>query len=327
MQDSRDEAGDPTTNGVSVTTAQRERLTRRLVELAHERRPVIAGLFALLLVIALILNPSVADVQAASLFSSLRTPGEPGFVAGHRGDKEGAPENTLPAMQLAIDSDAEFIETDVQLSSDGVPVLMHDWTIDRTTNGTGAVWAHSYSELAALDAGGWYSHEFAGTRVPTLEQLLEIFRPSAKRAIIELKGSWTAEQARIVTSLLFAYGVQDRVVFASFDLMTLKALATLATGVPRVIITHAVVGDPAILAAACGAVAIVTSHEFVQEHPGAVDRIHDAGLGVLLYTLNSTDDWSAAVSLGVDGIITDKPSALDQWLSTAAPGDASELHD
>ena len=68
-------------------------------------------------------------------------------------------------------------------------------------------------------------------------------------------------------------------------------------------------------------------HESGQSDPGAVDRIHDAGLGVLLYTLNSQDDWTAAVDLGVDGIITDKPAALDSWLSSAVPGDTTGLHD
>lgn len=298
-----------------------------MLAIAQSRRPVIAALATVLLVLAFMLNPSAANVEAASMFSSLRAPGEPGFVAGHRGDKEGAPENTLPALQAAIDSDADFVETDLQLTSDGVPVLMHDWTIDRTTNGSGPVWSHTYDELAKLDAGGWYSKEFRGITVPTLAEFVEIFKPSTKRAILELKGSWTAEQARIVTSELYAAGVHDRVVFASFDLMTLKALKQVAGSVPRVIITHSVVGDPAILAAACGAVAIVTSDDFVLSDPTAVDRIHAAGLGVLLYTLNDEDDWSAAVSLGVDGIITDKPSALEGWLATAVPGDATSLHD
>lgn len=310
-----------------MVTAQHERL-HRVLALATARKPVIAGLATLLLVLAITLSPSATDVQAASMFSTLRAPGEPGFVAGHRGDKEGAPENTLPAMQAAIDSDTDFIETDLQLTSDGVPVLMHDWTVDRTTNGSGPVWNLTYDELSKLDAGEWFSDEFKNTRVPTLAELLEIFTPSSKRAILELKGSWTADQARIVTTQLYAAGVQDRVVFASFDLMTLKALEQAARGIPRVIITHSVVGDPAILASACGAIAIVTSRDFIDGDPGAVDRIHAAGLGVLLYTLNNEDAWSAAVSLGVDGIITDKPSALDNWLATALPTSATtSLHD
>jgi glycerophosphoryl diester phosphodiesterase len=310
-----------------MTTAQHERLTNRLLDLAHARRPIIAALLTMLLVLAIILNPITTDGHASGMFSSLRAPGEPGFVAGHRGDKEGAPENTIPALKLAIESEAEFVETDLQLTSDGVPVLMHDWTVDRTTDGTGPVWSLTYDEISRLDAGGWYAREFTGTRVPTLTDFIDVFTPSTKHAILELKGSWTADQARIVTSQLFEAGVQERVVFASFDLMTLKALQQVANSVPRVIISRKVVGDPAILAAACGASAIVTSHAFIESDPEAVDRIHAAGLGVLLYTLNNEDDWTAAVSLGVDGIITDKPATLDAWLANADPGDATALHD
>lgn len=310
-----------------MTTAQRERIATQLLALAHARRPVIAALSTALIVLALVLSSTTQNVEAASMFTTLRAPGEPGFVAGHRGDKEGAPENTIPALQAAIDSDAEFVETDLQLSSDGVPVLMHDWTVDRTTDGSGPVWSHTWDELSRLDAGGWYDKAFIGTPIPSLADFIDIFKPSSKRAMLELKGSWTADQARIVTSQLYAAGVQDRVVLASFDLMTLKALAQVASGMPRVIITHSVVGDPAILAGACGAVAIVTSRDFLESDPGAVDRIHAAGLGVLIYTVNNEDDWSSAVSLGVDGMITDKPSALDAWLATADPGDAVELHD
>lgn len=85
-------------------------------------------------------------------------------------------------------------------------------------------------------------------------------------------------------------------------------------------ITHAVIGDPAVLAKACGAIAIVTSLDYIRSDPGAVARIHDEGLGVLLYTLNDTDTWAEAVALGVDGLITDKPVKLDTWLARSASG-------
>lgn len=309
-----------------MASATHERVSR-LRASVPSRRPVLATLTVAVIVFAMMVNPTSSDVQAATTFSALRGPGEAGFIAAHRGDKQGAPENTLPAMEAAIHGDVDFIETDLQLTADDVPVLMHDWTVDRTTDGTGPVWGYTYDELAKLDAGSWYSEAYAGTRVPTLAQLLEVFVPSTKRAILELKGSWTAEQARIVTTQLFTAGVQHRVVFASFDLMTLRALEEVATGIPRFIITRTVVGDPAILASQCGAIAIVTSRAFIDSNPDAVREIHAAGLGVLLYTLNEETDWSSAVALGVDGIITDKPSALTAWLTAAAPSAPSASPD
>ena len=283
-------------------------------------RPAVATSAILGLVLVIALAPDAGSVDAASLFDALRAPGQAGFVAGHRGDKDGAPENTLPAFELAINSNVAFVETDIQLTSDGVPVLMHDWTVDRTTDGTGPVWNMTYDQISRLDAGSWYGPQFAGTRVPTLEQLLFLLQPTGKHAILELKGAWTEDQTQTIADLLYEYGVQGRVILAGFDLVTLQALEQRAPDVPRVVITHAVIGDPAVLAKACGAIAIVTSLDYIRSDPGAVARIHDEGLGVLLYTLNDTDTWAEAVALGVDGLITDKPVKLDTWLARSASG-------
>jgi glycerophosphoryl diester phosphodiesterase len=285
---------------------------------AHRPRVAIAAVTTVAFLLVFLLVPDAAGGQAASPLGPLRAPGQAALVAGHRGDRDGAPENTLPAMRLAIASDVDFLETDLQLTSDGVPVLMHDWTLDRTTDGSGPVWASNWSEVSALDAGSWYSPEFAGTRVPNLDDLLDIVRPSPKRVILELKGSWNAAQLRGIAEEVYSHGLEDRVVVAGFDIMSLAALQAVAPDLQRVVITREVVGDPAILAATCGAVAIVTSRRFLEADPDAVTRIHDAGLGVLIYTLNSEQAWSEAIALGVDGIITDRPAELDRWLATGA---------
>ncbi|MDP3209067.1 MAG: glycerophosphodiester phosphodiesterase family protein, partial [Rhodoglobus sp.] len=116
------------------------------------------------------------------------------------------------------------------------------------------------------------------------------------------------------------HGLGDRVILASFDLMTLRALREAAPNIARVVISRSVTGDPAVLAEASGAVAIVTSAGFIESDPGAVSRIHNAGLGVLIYTLNDEDDWERAVALGADGLITDKPTKLAAWLSAPEAG-------
>ncbi|WP_257021813.1 glycerophosphodiester phosphodiesterase family protein [Leifsonia sp. AK011] len=274
-------------------------------------QPLLAAAGALVLVMVMVLIPGGAP--SASTFSTLRQPGEVPSVAGHRGDLRGGPENTLPALQAVLDSSAEFVETDVQLTADGVPVLMHDWTLDRTTDGTGPVWAATWDEISELDAGSWAGSEYAGLSVPHLPAFLGILKPSDKHAIIELKGSWTAEQVAIVTTLIQEWELSQRVVLASFDLMTLQAAQSVAPTIERVIISREVNGDPAVLAEACGAIGIVTSISFVQRFPEVVDRIHAAGLGVMLYTLNDEGSWSEAISLGVDGIITDTPADLGSW--------------
>ena len=276
----------------------------------------VAGASVLALVLGVVLA-APSTVQAAGALSSFRAPGEAGFVAGHRGGS-GAPENTLPAMRFALAGPAAFVETDLQLTADGVPVLMHDWTVDRTTNGSGPVWSMTFAQLQELDAGSWAGEAYENTRVPSFEQFLGVFRPSTKQAILELKGTWNATQVAGLAASVREFGVQDRVIFASFDLVSLQNLAAVAPDLARAIIVRQVIGDPAILAGACGALAIVTSERFIRRDPDAVGRIHAAGIGVLLYTLNDEDTWRTAIDLGVDGIITDHPGELGTWLVDSA---------
>ena len=94
-------------------------------------------------------------------------------VVAHRGASAAAPENTLAAMRRAAEMGARWAECDVRLSADGVPVVIHDGTLDRTTDGRGALAAHTAAELARLDAGSWRDAAFAGEPVPTLAALLE----------------------------------------------------------------------------------------------------------------------------------------------------------
>jgi|SRR5664279_580059 len=283
------------------------------------RRAALAAAIVTAITLALVLNANVTRVHAAGAFSSLRSPGEAAFIAGHRGDKTVAPENTLPALSLALNSAADYVETDVQLTADGVPVLMHDWTVDRTTNGTGPVWNYTYDELSALDAGSWFGEEFVGASVPTLEQFLNLLRWSTKNAILELKGSWTDSQVTLVAELIELNGVSDHVMIGSFDIMALQALQRVSPALPGMLIVRDIIGDPSDLAAASGAVALVTSKAAITRDPDLVQRVHDAGLGILIYTLNDSETWSDAVSLGVDGIVTDRPAQLGQWFNDEFP--------
>lgn len=290
-------------------------------ESARKRnRAFAAAALTIATVLVLILDPAAANVYAMNMFGTLRGPGEPAFVAGHRGDRSLAPENTIPALQAALDSSMTFVETDLQLTADGVPVIIHDPTVDRTTSGTGAVEDLTLAELKALDAGSWFSADFAGVTVPTFDEFLGIFSHSRKKALIELKGFWTADEVQIVTSLVYRAGVQDRVVFATFDFTTLRNIESVAPVFPRVIIRRELPEDPVALAEFYGAIAVLTSPKSVERAPEVVDLMHEAGIGILLYTLNSESRWSEALALGVDGIVTDKPSTLDKWLANTAPG-------
>ena len=272
-------------------------------------------------VLVLVLAPGATNAYAANLMGPLRAPGEAAFIAAHRGDRAAAPENTIPAFASAVRSGSDFLETDVQLTADGYPVLMHDSSVDRTTNGSGNVADLTLAELRTLDAGSWYSEEFAGIQVPLFVEFLDILVASPEvTALVELKDEWTADDVETLMGGIYFRGVQDRIVFAAFSPNTIGALQEVAPAIPRVILRRVLPVDPVEVAGRYGAIAIMTRASALEDRPDAVAQMHAAGLGVLLYTLNSEERWSEALSYGVDGIVTDEPSALDEWIAATAPG-------
>src|SRR5262245_51727578 len=213
------------------------------------RRGFAAAVVTLALVAVLLLVPQASKSYATNMMGALRAPGEAAFVAGHRGDRSVAPENTLPALQAALDGPLDFVETDVQLSLDGQPVIIHDETLDRTTDGSGPVAALTLAQLKALDAGSWYAPEFAGTRIPTFDEFLDVLAAApTKKAMVELKGYWARSDITGLLDGVYARGVQDRIVFASFDLSTIENLRGVASAFPRVIIRRDLPADPVALA-------------------------------------------------------------------------------
>lgn len=272
-------------------------------------------------VLVIVLAPGATNAYAANLMGPLRSPGEAAFIAAHRGDRASAPENTIPAFESAVLSGSDFLETDVQLTADGYPVLMHDATVDRTTNGAGAVADLTLAELRTLDAGSWYTPEFAGIQVPLFDEFLDILvRSPGVTALVELKDEWSADDVETLMGGIYFRGVQDRIVFAAFSPGTVTALRDTAPAIPRVLIRRELPRDPVAVASRYGAIAIMTRASSLRANEDAVAEMHAAGLGILLYTLNSEDRWGEALSYGVDGIVTDEPSALDVWIAATAPG-------
>ncbi len=289
------------------------------------RRGVIASALVIGLVGGMVLASASTKVEASSLFGGLRSAGEAAFVAGHRGDRSVAPENTMPAFTAAFDGSMDFIEADIQLTLDDVPVMMHDTFVNRTTNGEGRVRDLTYAEIHALDAGAWYSPSFQGTHVPKLESLLSMLQAKSaegtpKKALLELKGFWSLESVTIVTDLIAKYRVGNLVMMSSFDPMTIDHIHQADNTLPLAIITNTLPTAPVAYAQLYGAVALIVNQSAVEDDPWVVDRMHRAGLGIILYTLNSKAAWEQALRLGVDGIITDRPGHLDHWLSRSSSG-------
>ena len=150
------------------------------------------------------------------------------MVAGHRGDSANYPENTMAAFRAAIAAGVDMIETDVRLSSDGVPVLIHDRTVDRTTDGTGYVKEKTFAELRALNAGT----ETAPQQIPALEELLELLASTDVTLNLEVKEyheEGNEERSRECVDkceeLIRRYGMAEKMLFNSFDAPVLSYIA------------------------------------------------------------------------------------------------------
>ncbi|RED66367.1 glycerophosphodiester phosphodiesterase family protein [Cohnella lupini] len=141
------------------------------------------------------------------------------IVAGHRGYKSEYPENTILAFEKALELGVDMIEFDLRLSKDGFVVIIHDETVNRTTNGTGEVSSFSLAELKQLDAGGWFNERFAGLPIPTLEELCELLERYPHVLLnVEIKPSIHSEEvADKAVALLETKELLDRCVFTSFD--------------------------------------------------------------------------------------------------------------
>lgn len=145
-------------------------------------------------------------------------------IIAHRGFSARAPENTLASLEAAVAVGADAIEFDLHVSSDGVPVVIHDPKLRRTTDGSGRVADKTWAELEKLDAGSWFSADFAGERVPSFRDALARIGSRVRRVYPEVKGYRTAEDLVSMSEEVSAAGMSDRVVFISMDWAALGAL-------------------------------------------------------------------------------------------------------
>ena len=173
--------------------------------------------------------------KAWSTPHSLKTP-KVGVIA-HRGFSSKAPENTMAALKKAFDSGISHIEIDVQLSKDGEVVLLHDSSLDRTTNGYGKVAYKTLKELKELDAGSWFSSKFKGEKIPTLKEALEWLPQEGPTLIIEVKstkGTFGIESK--IANLIQESGKSDQVWLKSFDKSVLRKFEKLTPAIPKVFV-------------------------------------------------------------------------------------------
>jgi glycerophosphoryl diester phosphodiesterase len=235
------------------------------------------------------------------------------LVLGHRGASAYAPQNTLPAFQLALEQGADGVELDVHLSRDGHAVVIHDFTVDHTTNGTGLVADMTLEQLKALDAGGWMNAKFAGVQVPTLD---EVFAVMGDTAIVnvEIKAD-TVEIEQVVAAVITRHQMTERVVVSSFNPAVLKRFRQVMPEVAIGLLYVPMEGyDPREVLREMPHQAVHPYHEMIDE--SYMEWAKGAGYVVNTWTVNDGEKAVTLRDLGVNAIITDQPDTIIAALKT-----------
>jgi glycerophosphoryl diester phosphodiesterase len=235
----------------------------------------------------------------------------PRWIA-HRGAGKLAPENTLAAFRLGAALGYRAFECDVKLSADGVPFLLHDAALERTTSGSGLAGDKPWHELSQLDAGSWHGRLHAGEPLPTLAAIAAFVLRNHHSLNIEIKPTPGTEQhtGRVVAGHAARLWAGQAVppLLSSFRPEALLGARDAAPHLPRALLLDTLWPDWDQVAASLGCVAIVTNHPLMDA--ALLARARSAGWHALVYTVNEPVDAQRLRALGIDGIITD---AVDRF--------------
>lgn len=239
----------------------------------------------------------------------------PFLTIAHRGASYYAPENTLPAFELAADMNADAIEIDVTLSSDRVPVVFHDKVMDKKSNKTGLVIHRDLKYIKSADAGSWFSKKFKGTEILTLEEFLGWVKGriavniEIKKEVQILSPDITAEEK--IVNLVEKFGMAEHVFYSSFSYACVKKLKMIDQDIPV-----AVLYDPKQMKGA-GAAELVErlgadlfNCSWRELGSGLWQELKDQNIPVLVYTVNRPGRMKNLIQRGVNGIFSDRPDLL-----------------
>jgi glycerophosphoryl diester phosphodiesterase len=234
------------------------------------------------------------------------------FWIAHRGAGKLAPENTLAAFRLGAQHGYRAFECDVKLSADGLPFLLHDATLDRTTSGSGMAAALNWHQLAQLDAGAWHSRRYAGEPPPSLQAIAAFCLANGLALNIEIKPTpgderRTGEVVAREASLLWQ-GQAVQPLLSSFKVPALEGAMAAAPALPRALLIDSRYDGWFADAQRLACVAVVSQYNLYDR--AMVDQLHAAGLRALAYTVNDPSVAQWLIGLGIDGLITD---AVDRF--------------
>lgn len=233
-------------------------------------------------------------------------------LIGHRGAAHLAPENTLAGFRAAAACGVRTVEFDVRLSGDGLPIVLHDDKLDRTTNGRGRADRLSFAEIREYDAGSWFDERFAGEHVPSFSETLSVLEELGLGAIVELKpaaGQEAATAERVVETLRDEWpeGLPAPVL-SSFQAEALETARSSAPDLARALLVKRVPQDWRARVEALEAVALHVDHRYLKAAEAA--SIRRSGLELFAYTVNEPQRAEELFGWGVEAVFTDCPDRL-----------------
>lgn len=231
------------------------------------------------------------------------------IVIAHRGAAGEAPENTLAAFQLALEQGCDAFELDVHLSKDGQIVVIHDFSVDRTTSGQGAVNQLTVEEMKQFDAGAWFNPTYAGERIPTLEEVIAM-TPAHIQINVEIKGGIGQGMEEKLVELLRRMNRTASIIVSSFHFDCLRTLNQLEPSLRVGLLYDLNLKDYALLPKAAGVDAYSLHPLFMRLEAEAVRAAVAQGVAVFPWTVNGEEGMAAMLEMGVSGIITDFPGKL-----------------
>ena len=238
-------------------------------------------------------------------------------IIGHRGFAARAPENTLVSIEAALAAGVRAVEFDVRVASCGTPVVIHDETLDRATDGEGPVSRRTIEQLRMLDAGAWFDPGFAGERIPTLTEALDHVAGRAHHIYPELKGIREPSDVDRMVRIVHDREMSDRTTFISIDWSLLERVrsqdATIRIGF--IVVTADLFDEALSLAAADPAAILDLNHEIVLDEPSVVRRATDEAVDVVTWTVNEPEEATRLRRAGVKGFTTDHVDRLLAWAS------------
>lgn len=245
---------------------------------------------------------------------SVNDPGSLPAVIGHRGAAGYAPENTIASLHKAHELGVSCVEFDVMLAADGTPVLFHDETLERTTNGSGRLADKAWEALKDLDAGTWFDSRFAAQRIPTLHQALVLLGRLGLGANVEIK---PAEGQEASTGIITAKTLQESwprhlpaPVLSSFSERALAAAADQAPEYPRAVLVSEFPDDWQARLKAHGATSLHASRRHLTE--AQAKAVVGAGYALRVYTVNEDDEARKFYAWGAQSVFSDFPDRISR---------------